>query len=208
MVRRPVAGGSERVVRSLSLPPARTSLAPGQLVELPRVQPDGIGPPRDGPLDRLANPPDGISRQPRLVDDVEPVDGHQEGAEAFLDQVAGGYAPVVVSLGDVGHQPHVRHGQLGPDLLIPPRQRPEFLGRRIEPGFFGARKVADQLLEIVLGGGLVARPRRRSGPGRRGCASCNRPARPRACVPRPGSRPVASEQLSSPCQKISLFCML
>ena len=40
----------------------------GQLMKLTRVEPDRIGSVSDRALNRLADPPDGVSRQPRLVD--------------------------------------------------------------------------------------------------------------------------------------------
>ena len=89
-----------------------------ELLKLPGIQPNRIGTGRDGTLDSLADPPDGIGRESRLVDDFESVDGQEQGADTFLDQIGMRYSTAFVPFRNVGNEAHVRHRQTSSGLLV------------------------------------------------------------------------------------------
>ena len=121
-----------------------------QAKEQPGVQANRVRPGRDGALDALANPPDGIGGQPRLVHDIEAVDRREKRANPFLNQVGRRNAAPLIRLGHVGDQADIGQGQLRADLLITHRDRPECVNKRVETRR-AARQLADSLLETGLG---------------------------------------------------------
>ena len=72
---------------------------------------------RDGPLDRLLDPPIGVGRELVAALVLELLDGLHQPDVAFLDQVHEGYAVIEVLLGDVHDEAQVRQDQRVPRMI-------------------------------------------------------------------------------------------
>ena len=72
----------------------------------------------DGPLERLADPPGGVGREPEAALPVELLDGPQQPEGALLDQVGHVHAAVLVAAGPVHDEPQVGRHHLLAGLLV------------------------------------------------------------------------------------------
>ncbi len=119
-MQRSIEDDAERVPASPVVPVLPRSISSWfrELAKVPGAEPDRIGPSRDGPLHRLADPPGRVSGQLRLVRQIKPVDRLQEAAEALLEQVGVGDPPVAEPLGGMRDKPHVGQRELAAELGV------------------------------------------------------------------------------------------
>ena len=86
-------------------------LEQAEFLEVVRRQADEVALAGDGDLERLADPPGRVGRQPGAVAHVEAVDGLHQAADGLLEQVGVAEGVVAEALGDVGGEADVGRGE-------------------------------------------------------------------------------------------------